>query len=276
VERYTFWASSFNKEVDMILDCSSYDSVKSSLCDAFHTTEDVLISVLKSVENNGKIDYYTLEQNVELVLQEKLGEPDSVLEVLWFHGTRVEDHNSFYEHGVLTKSLAKDQLMPRLSSLASGIEKTGSHPFALSMSGKNGDHDEGPFAFLIKTVAIQAPGSNHNYTDAPELVEDIAGTLVGQNYQELVSRFQEITQPYIISFTAKPRGNEVFKAVFFLKLMLDGEPELEAGNTANTFFNSNAEVISPNRIKSIEHLKTNNKAFKKQLKQLVKLSFATH
>lgn len=239
----------------MILDCSSYESVKSSLCDAFHTTEDVMISVLKSVENNGTIDYYTLEQNVELAVREKLGEPESELEVLWFHGTRVEDHNSFYEHGVLTKTLVKDQLVSRLSSLASGIEKTGKHPFSLSMSGKNGNHDEGPFAFLIKTVAIQAPGSNHNYTDVPELVEDIAGTFVGQNYQELVSRFQEITQPYIVSFTAKARGYEVFKALFFLKLMLDGEPELEAGDTANTFFNSNAEVILPHRIKSVEHLK---------------------
>lgn len=239
----------------MILDCSSYESVKLSLCDAFNTTEGVLISVLKSVENNESIDYYTLEQNVELIIREKLGEPDRELEVLWFHGTRVEDHNSFYEHGILTKSLVKAQLLSRLSSLASGIERTGSNPFALSMFGKNGAHDEGPFAFLIKTVAIQAPGSNHNYTDAPELVEDIAGTLLGKNYRELVSRFQEITQPYIISFTAKPRRNEVFKALFFLKLMVDGESELEAGKTANTFFNSNAEVILPHRIKSVEHLK---------------------
>lgn len=239
----------------MILDCSSYESVKSSLCEAFNTTEDVMASILKSVENDGTVDYYTLEQNVELAVREELGAPDSELEVLWFHGTRVEDHRSFYEHGILTKTLVKEQLVSRLSSLATGIEKMGEHPFSLSMSGKNGDHDEGPFAFLIKTIAIQAPGVNHNYTDAPELVEDIAGTLVGQNYRELVSRFQEITQPFIVSFTAKARGDEVFNALFFLKLMLDGQSELEAGYTANTFFNSNAEVILPHRIKSVENLK---------------------
>ncbi len=238
----------------MILDCSSYESVKRSLCDAFHTTEEELISVLKSVENDKQIDYYTLEKNVERAAREKLGEPDSELEILWFHGTRVEDHKSFSEHGILTKSLVKDQLVQRLSSLASGLEKSGSNPFSLSMSGKNGDHDEGPFAFLIKAVAVQAPGSNHNYTDAPELVEDIAGTLLGNNYKELVFRFQEITKPYLVSFTAKPRGGEVFKALFFLKLMVDGESELDAGESANTFFNSNAEVISPDRIKSFHNL----------------------
>lgn len=240
----------------MILDCSSYESVTRSLCDAFNTTEDVLISVLESVENDKLIDYYTLEKNVELAVREKLGEPDRELEILWFHGTRVEDHNSFYEQGILTKSLVKEPLAQRLTSLASGLEKSGSHPFPISISGKNGEHDEGPFAFLIRIVAIHVPGFNHNYTDAPELVEDIAGSLLGKNYRELVSRFKEIAQPYLVSFTAKPRGNEVFKALFFLKLMLDGETELDAGDSANTFFNANAEVVLPHRIKNIEHLKS--------------------
>ncbi|ENX3946293.1 hypothetical protein ACFO1C_001619 [Photobacterium damselae] len=238
----------------MILDCSSYESVKRSLCDAFHTTEEELISVLKSVINDKQIDYYTLEKKVEYAVREKFGEYDSKLEILWFHGTRVEDPESFRKHGILTKSLVKDRLTQRLSSLASGLEKSGSNPFALSMSGKNGNHDEGPFAFLIKIVAIQAPGANHNYTDVPELVEDIAGTLLGNNYKELVFRFQKITKPYLVSFIAEPKKDEVFKALFFLKLMVDGESELDAGESANTFFNSNGKVISPDRIKSIHHL----------------------
>ncbi|ANQ25716.1 hypothetical protein BA894_04335 [Vibrio natriegens] len=238
----------------MILDCSYYEAVKRSLCEAFHTTEEDLISVLKSVKNDKQIDYYTLEKNVENTAREKLGEPDNELEILWFHGTRVEDHKSFSEYGILTKSLVKEELVRRLSSLASGLEKSGSNPFSLSMSGKNGDHDEGPFSFLIKTVAIQAPGANHNYTAAPELVEDIAGTLLGKNYKDLVFRFQKITKPYLVSFTAKPRGDEVFKALFFLKLMVDGESELDAGESANTFFNSNAEVIPPHRIQNMHHL----------------------
>jgi hypothetical protein len=238
----------------MILDCSSYESVKQSLCDAFHTTEAELISVLKSVENDKQIDYYTLEENVERAARERLGESDSELEILWFHGTRVEDYRTFNEHGILTKSLVKEQLFQRLYSLASGLEESGFNPFSESMSGKDDDRDEGPFAFLIRAIAIKPPRPYHNYTEVPELVEDIAGALLGENYKKLVLRFQEVTKPYLVAFTAKPKGDEVFKALFFLKLMVDGESELDAGESANIFFNSNAEVISPQRIKSIHHL----------------------
>lgn len=236
----------------MILDCSSYNSVVQSLCEIFHTTEDILLSVLKSVKNNESIDYYTLEQNVDSITRTKLGEPDDKMEVLWFHGTRVEDPVSFYNHGILPKSQVRNKLLPRLESLASGLEKLGTNPFGLSMTGKSGIHDEGPFAFLVKTVAINAPGKNHNYTESPELVEDIAGGLLGKNYQQLVSRFQEFTEPYIVSFTAKPNGGEISRALLFLKLIEDGKSEIEAGEKANTFFSSQGVAILPDRIKEIE------------------------
>ncbi|WP_206360714.1 hypothetical protein, partial [Vibrio sp. F13] len=70
-----------------------------------------------------------------------------------------------------------------------------------SIAGKGFVNDEGPFAFLIRCVAIEAPGSNHSYTHTPEMVEDIAGSLLGENYEQLVQRFRDITNPFIVSFT---------------------------------------------------------------------------
>ena len=219
----------------MILDCSSYESAKKSLCEIFHTREEVLLAALSNVENDKKIDYYTLEKNVDSFIRQQFGEPDEQMEILWFHGTRVEDESSFYNHGILTKSKARETLYSRLISLSSGLEKKGKNPFNESIAGKCFVNDEGPFAFLIRCVAIEAPGSNHSYTQAPEMVEDIAGSLLGENYEQLVQRFQKVTTPFIVSFKAKPKGGEVSRALFFLKLIEDGDSELEAGSSANTF-----------------------------------------
>ncbi|RPF13334.1 hypothetical protein EDB12_4232 [Vibrio crassostreae] len=238
----------------MILDCSSYESAKKSLCEIFHVTEEALLAALDSVENDRKIDYYTLEKNVDSYIRQQFGEPDDDMEVLWFHGTRVEDESLFYSHGILTKSKVRDTLYSRLISLSSGLEKKGKNPFCESIAGKGFVNDEGPFAFLIRCVAIESPGSNHSYTHTPEMVEDIAGSLLGENYEQLVQRFRDITNPFIVSFTAKPKGGEVSRALFFLKLIEDGESELESGSSANTFFNSYGTPINVDRIRNIEPL----------------------
>lgn len=68
-----------------------------------------------------------------------------------------------------------------LLKLTIGLEKTGGNPFSNSFAAKQNITDEGPFAFLIKDAAIHAPGANHRYVEAPELVEDIAGCLLGND-----------------------------------------------------------------------------------------------
>lgn len=238
----------------MILDCSSYESVKVSLCDIFHTTENVLLSALDDVENGEMIDYVTLEKNLILSVTQKLGDPDDNVDVLWFHGTRVEDESSFYKSGILPKGKVREGLYSKLKSLCVGLERSGENKFYSSMAGKDLINDEGPFAFLIKNVAVNATGIFHNYTKAPEMVEDIAGCLLGENYSQLVRRFQESTTPFIVSFIAKPRGCEVPKALVFLKLIKDGASEFEAGSVANTFFDSKGETVAADRILKIERL----------------------
>ena len=235
----------------MILDCSSRESATTSLSKIFNTTEEKLISALRSVSPYDS-DCQSPEDVIYTGICDSFGAPVDGVSILWFHGTRVEDENCFHDHGILPKSSARKFLEPLLNKLAEGLESSGDNPFSLSLLGKQDPHDEGPFAFLIRNVAIQAPGANHNYVEAPEMVEDIAGSLLGENYMDLVNRFQKITIPCVVSFLSESKGYELAHALFFLKLIEDGELEIDAGSAANTFFNAEGQLISPDKIQGVE------------------------
>lgn len=235
----------------MILDCSNYESTKKSLLDIFSTNEEELAPVLQSINPFESI-YKPAEEVLYNEACDILGDPKDNISVVWFHGTRTEDVSLFNKLGILTKSEARKFIEPRLKELSEGMNSFGSNPFLMSISGKQGDHDEGPFAFLIRDVAIHAPSPNHNYLDSPEMVEDIAGALLGENYSQLVDRFKEISDPCLVSFTSEAKGYEVPKALLYLKLVEDGETHFEAASSANTFFDSENVIISPDRIKSVE------------------------
>jgi len=234
----------------MILDCSSYDSAKKSLVRIFGVKEEELVSTLISLSPYGGDQ--PPEECIYNSICEAFGDPSGDISVIWFHGTRVEDETLFHERGILPKSSAREFIEPRLRELAEGLGSSGDNPFSLSLSGKQGPHDEGPFAFLIKDVAIQVSGVNHSYVEVPEMVEDIAGILLGENYIHLVERFQEVSTPYIVSFLADLKGGEVAHALWFLKLVEDGELEIDAGSIANTFFSSEGETIIPEKIQCVE------------------------
>lgn len=235
----------------MILNCSSYETAQESLAKIFHVSESEIISTLRNVNS-----FDNLLQPPEDVLYEyvcgEIGEPSSEISVMWFHGTRIEDESIFYKYGVLTKTEARKFVFPRLKKMVDGLEKVGDNPFSMSLSGKDGPHDEGPFAFLIREVAIKAPRPYHNYLDVPEMVEDIAGIFLGQNYMQLVDRFKSVTRPCIVSFLAESKGYELPHVLLYIKLVLDGEKDLNAGAAANTFFDSEGVSVSPERIQEVE------------------------
>jgi hypothetical protein len=235
----------------VILDCSSYESTKKSILDIFSTTEEKLASVLQSI-SPFESSYKPAEEVLYDETCDILGHPKDNIIVVWFHGTRTEDESLFQKLGILTKSEARKFIEPRLKELSKGMERFGSNPFSMSLFGKQGDHDEGPFAFLIRDVAIYAPSPNHNYLDAPEMIEDIAGALLGENYSQLVNRFKEISTPCLVSFTSESKGYELPHALLYLKLVEDGETHFEAASSANTCFDSENVIVSPDRIKSVE------------------------
>ncbi|USF86382.1 hypothetical protein [Candidatus Endoriftia persephonae] len=237
----------------MILDCSSPESAKKSLCKIFDVTEPEFLTLIRSVKPYDS-DFQPPQDVIYDQTCEQFGAPSSTLKVAWFHGTRVEDHNSFYKHGILPKTAAIKFIEPRLKELAVDLEHSGNNPFSTSLMGKQGEHDEGPFAFLIKDVAIHAPGAHHSYVNAPEMVEDIAGTLLGENFAQLVASYQKITTSYVVTFIADSKGYEIPYALWYLKLIEDGESEIEAANAANTCFCGDGSIISPEQIQNVEHI----------------------
>lgn len=237
----------------MILDCSCPESAKKSLSKIFNVTEEQLLTLIRSV-NPYDSDYQPPQEVIYDQVYEQFGAPDSTIQITWFHGTRVEDQNSFYKHGILPKTAAKEFIEPKLKELAAGLESSGDNPFSMSLTGKQGEHDEGPFAFLIKDVAIHAPGATHSYVKAPEMVEDISGILLGENFSQLVDRYQKITTPYIVTFIADSKGYELPYALWYLKLLEDGESDIDAADAANTGFCADGNIISPEQIQNVEHI----------------------
>lgn len=237
----------------MVLDCSSSESAKKSLCKIFDVAEPDLLKFIRSVKPYDS-DFQPPQDVIYDQICEQFGSPSSLLKVTWFHGTRVEDHNSFYKYGILPKSDVKKFIEPRLKELAIDLKHSGNNPFSTSLMGKQGEHDEGPFAFLIKDVAIHAPGTHHSYVNTPEMIEDIAGILLGENFNQLVSLFQKITTPCVVTFIADSKGYEIPYALWYLKLTEDGKSKIEAASTANTCFCGDGSIISPKQIQNVEFI----------------------
>jgi hypothetical protein len=236
----------------MELDCTSPETAVITLAEIFNTTEAELLSlldVIRPCDGDKPPENLIYEQ-----VCEQFGPPGCPLNVTWFHGTRVEDHRLFLQHGILPKSGARAFIEPRLKALAKGLVAEGDNPFSFPMMAKQGEHDEGPFAFLIRDVVIYSPGAHHNYLQSPEIVEDIAGALLGKNCDVLVKRFKDITKPYLVTFRAESQGDEISCALWYLKLISDGYSRIEAADGANTCYLGNGSAILPDQIRSIEQL----------------------
>lgn len=241
----------------MILDCSSFESTKKSVIDIFKTNEQQLLDILGAIDSS-IVSYSLLRELLYEEVCNELGEPTCDIDVIWFHATRVEEIELIFEHGILTKTKARELIEPRLNKLSKGFIHYGGNPFEESQAAGDefGVHDEGPFAFLIRHTAINPPQDIHNYHDVPELIENISGELLGENYRLLVDRFKELAEPYVVSFIIKQNGSELSRALLYLKLVIDDVPDQEAADSANTFFNSRGVIVTPDKIISVEKITT--------------------
>tara|TARA_R110001599_G_C12164312_1_gene652560 strand:+ start:183 stop:410 length:228 start_codon:yes stop_codon:yes gene_type:complete len=68
----------------------------------------------------------------------------------------------------------------------------------------------------------------------------------------LVDRFKSVTRPCVVSFLAESKGYELPHVLLYVKLVLEGETDLDAGAAANTFFDSEGVSVSPERIQEVE------------------------
>lgn len=234
------------------LDCSSFESAKKSVAKIFGTDESRLICFLAGIQ-----PFSIHEETSDFVFEEicgEFGEPKGHTHTIWFHGTRAINGESFHAVGILPKSAAKNYIKSILLPMSFGFECDGENPFSLSLAFKQTEADEGPFAVLIKDAAIFANGSSHSYIEAPEMVEDIAGCLLGANFTHLVNRFQEATRPFVISFVESAKDYELRCATWYLYLIAIGGSTVEAANSANTCFDGMGCVISPDKFKAVEEI----------------------
>jgi len=236
--------------MSFLLNCSTFETTECSVAAIFGVEPICLIKILKAINPNPAYD-----NPPDFIYQSvcnELGEPKTEIDVVWFHGTRVVDKESFNQFGILPKSEMKQKIESILLPLAEGLESNGENPFSLSLCGKQTEADEGPFAVLFKDVAIHSPGNHRSFISVPEMVEDIAGTWLGGNFHLLVEKYKEATTPCIVSFVSSINTFPLRNALWYLHLVATGESEIDAASIANTCFNSRGNRISPENILGIE------------------------
>ena len=80
-------------------------------------------------------------------------------------------------------------------------------------------------------------------------IED-AGSFIGADPDTTIIHFQ------LVAFLSNGIGVEIPRALLYLKHVEDGDSAIDAAGYANTFFCADGEIISPERIQSIEQLNT--------------------
>lgn len=226
------------------LDCSSISSAIASVASILDASEEELKSFLLSL---GLMPDGIRPELFFRNLYDYFKKPEFPISSLWFHGTRTSDMNSFSARGILTKSEIKPILEKELLRLSNGICSVGDYRSYASYVTKNWVDDEGPFAFLIKGRTYYA-----NFIDAPELIEDLAGSMFGGNYNELVSRFKEVSTPCVVTFRASADEEQFFNVLRFINGILHGDDERCLLKETACVFNGKGKSIPASEVVSVE------------------------
>lgn len=233
------------------LDCSSISSAIASVASILDTSEDELKAFLLSLglmPNDIRPELFFRD------LYDYFKKPEFPISSLWFHGTRTSDINSFSARGILAKSKIKPILEEELLRLSNGICSVGDYRNETSSAAKSwlGVEDEGPFAFLIKDMTHYA-----NFINTPELVEDFAGDMFRGNYNELVSRFKEVSTPCIVTFRASAGEEHFLNALKFINGILHGDDEKCLLKETACVFNGKGKSIPASEVVSVEVVSVN-------------------
>ena len=155
--------------------------------------------------------------------------------------------------GLLPTHMIKEQIRTRLQSLCEGLERVGNSPFTTSRIFK--PPIEGPFAVLCREAAVTPMGCNGNYISRPELVDDIAGDLLGENFRELTTRFAQESESCVVHFIGRPCDGVLQKALRFVyETQVEGRDTIESANSSTAGFNGHGKPIPPEMILKIERL----------------------
>jgi len=227
------------------LDCSSEDSLFKSLAEIYNMDVNELKNAIDEFKQTSDLDNF--QKHAVAQAEVILPTPTLPAYTLWHHASRVKDSNSFYKNGIKTKASMSDELSKMLFQLSDGLTKEGDLPNRASVSSKSDINDEGPFAFLF-----EYPKSSHRFNEAPEIVEDIAGRLLGGNYMLLVERFKNETKPCTVTFQAPFEERELERALFYAHLRTSGESHLDASLNANVYYDAKGKAIKKGDVISVK------------------------
>jgi hypothetical protein len=248
------------------LDCESTDSVYASLS-AF--------SGLASQELLAKLDEFSESADHELAacerwqaLADRLSVPSDSFEVCWFHGTRTANPESLL-NGILPLQQRLEGIWNELAALITDrvdasefarlrrtVEEdnygTGNIPDVIEARMR----DQGPYAFLIKAMAIKPPsGAMHHYSRVPEIVDLILCSFPEPHHIELKQRYFQQTKPCIVKFVSRESQRQIVGCAADYLLHLQKGYALECFLPWN--FDGAGRQIPSQRILYSERINTN-------------------
>lgn len=172
-------------EASMVrLDCSTIDSINTSLCCIFGIDSSKLLSELNKVYDDGERDIIEIGKNIYDNLFAKYT-PVEELEVIWFHGTLTDDPCSFKKKGISPSNKAYSNLYEKLFNIAKQQYDNVNESGFCQPSAKSTFDDEGPYGYLINLNLYDGNQEEHDYAKLPEGISDITSHLLGNRSNEL-------------------------------------------------------------------------------------------
>lgn len=235
----------------LLLNCESPGAALNSLGEILGVVPSTLLDRMRSA----KIDVNDHVDEVEEKLAAQF--PPETLEVefsaCWFHGTRLHRSHTLLTDGLLPMHMVEPRLRTILQKLSAGLERRGGSQFATSKAFKPAH--EGPFGMLCRTAVVAPAGCNGSYIYRPELVDDIAGELLGENFLALADRFASESSPCIVHFVAPPTESTLKKALRYVyETQIEGRDDVESAASLNAYFDGGGDIIPPGRILKLEFL----------------------
>lgn len=238
----------------LLLNCETSLSALHSLAEILTTTPETLLEELSAVEIGCDDNADYVEQKLADRLLANRTLPS--FSVRWFHGTRLHQNHTLTTDGLLPAHMMRVRLRESLKSLCEGLERRGDSPFGISKNFK--PQKEGPFGMLCRTAVVSPAGNNGYYICRPELVDDIAGELLGENYRALTERFSNESTPCVIHFEGVPKATTLARALRYVyETLIEGLDDIESAASACEYFDGGGVPVPPDRILQIEPFPSN-------------------
>lgn len=254
-----------------ILDCETQETMYASLEQITGVTKAELLSFFnqfdleKYYEDNP--DYWEPAEDLFLNKLRAMARTNLQFDcTTWFHLTRTFKGNDFKD-GILPLGKNVQFIWDFLFHLQKGflsqeewqnfkkyVEKQSSGHYAWLYRMKVSDSFHwGPYAMLIKDVAFSAEEiGNHDYLDAPEIVEDICFTFEEKYNYDLLTKFKQSTYPCIIKFQVQESNIRHLGIV--LNFLYHKHQNMELSIHCNTCFDANGTTIPKEAIMKIEYI----------------------